>query len=237
MTDAPETVTEQDAAATETGPAGTAPEETAPENLSGAIEALLLMAEEPMAAATLAEATRAPVDRVIEVLSELAAFYDSSARGFELRHVGGGWRYYTRAEHAELINRWVLDGQQAKLSQAALETLAVVAYLQPISRTRVAAVRGVSVDGVMRTLTARGLIEEAGHDEETGALLFRTSDLFTEKLGLTSLSELPALAPYLPEAAELEAELSTLVEQPTVPAASTETAPDTETTPETEETP
>lgn len=221
MTDAPETATE---------------EEVAPENLGGAIEALLLMAEEPMAAATLAEATRTPVERVIEALTELAAFYDRSDRGFELRHVGGGWRYYTRAEHAELINRWVLDGQQAKLSQAALETLAVVAYLQPISRTRVAAVRGVSVDGVMRTLTARGLIEEAGHDEETGALLFRTTDLFTEKLGLTSLSELPALAPYLPEAAELEAELSTLVEQPNVPAAG-EPAPETGTAPASEPTP
>ncbi|NNG19466.1 SMC-Scp complex subunit ScpB [Naumannella sp. ID2617S] len=195
-----------------------------PENLAGAVEALLLMAEEPMAAATLAEATQAPVEQVIEVLSELAVFYDRTGRGFELRHVGGGWRYYTRAEHAELINRWVLDGQQSKLSQAALETLAVVAYLQPISRTRVAAVRGVSVDGVMRTLNARGLIAEAGHDEETGAMLFRTSELFCEKLGINSLSELPALAPYLPEAAELEAELSSLVETPTLEAAATEPA-------------
>lgn len=186
--------------------------------LEGALEALLLMAEEPMAASTLAEATRTPVDRVTAALARLVRFYDEHHRGFELRHVGGGWRYWTRTEHADLIGRWVLDGQQAKLSQAALETLSVIAYLQPISRTRVAAVRGVNVDGVVRTLTARGMIEEAGHDEQTGAAVFRTTDHFLERMGMASLAQLPPLAPHLPDATDLEAELGQLVDPPRVSA-------------------
>lgn len=176
--------------------------------LSGALEALLLMAEEPLAAVTLAEAVGEPADRVAGVLAELRDFYDRTGRGFELRHVGGGWRYYTRAEHAGLIGRWLVDGRHATLSQAALETLAVIAYLQPISRARVSAVRGVSVDGVMRTLTARGLIAETGTDSNTGAATFATTPLFCEKMGLASLAELPALAPHLPDALDLEAELA-----------------------------
>lgn len=178
--------------------------------LAGALEALLLMAEEPMAAVTLAEAVTEPVDRVTRTLVELRAFYDRTERGFELRHLAGGWRYYTRAEYAELINRWVVDGRPAILSKAALETLAVVAYLQPVSRTRVAAIRAVNVDGVMRTLQARGLIEERGPDEESGAMLFGTTDLFCERLGLRSLADLPPLAPHLPEASDLEAELASV---------------------------
>lgn len=178
------------------------------DELSGALEALLLMAEEPLAAVSLAEAVREPLDRVTATLAELAAFYDRTRRGFELRHLAGGWRYYTRAEHAGLISRWVIDGRHANLSQAALETLAVVAYLQPISRARVSAVRGVSVDGVMRTLTARGLIAESGADEHSGATLFVTTALFCEKMGLESLADLPPLAPHLPDALDLEAELA-----------------------------
>lgn len=176
--------------------------------LSGAVEALLLMGEEPMAAATLAEAVQEPVERVTSTLMELQAFYDRTGRGFELRHVAGGWRYYTRAEHAGVIGRWLVDGRHATLSRAALETLAVIAYLQPISRSRVSAVRGVSVDGVMRTLTARGLIAESGTDEHSGAMLFATTPLFCEKMGLASLAELPPLAPHLPDALDLEAELA-----------------------------
>ncbi|WP_425309475.1 SMC-Scp complex subunit ScpB [Ammonicoccus fulvus] len=178
------------------------------DELSGALEALLLMAEEPVAAVVLAEAVREPLDRVTATLAELAAFYDRTRRGFELRHLAGGWRYYTRAEHAGLISRWVIDGRHANLSQAALETLAVVAYLQPISRARVSAVRGVSVDGVIRTLTARGLIAESGADEHSGATLFVTTALFCEKMGLESLADLPPLAPHLPDALDLEAELA-----------------------------
>jgi len=127
-----------------------------------------------------------------------------------LREVGAGWRYYTRVEHHDVIARWLLEGQHGRLSQAALETLAVVAYLQPISRSRVSAVRGVNVDGVVRTLVTRELIEEEGRDPETGAMLFRTTPYFLERMGLTDLDELPPIAPHLPEASALEAELSGL---------------------------
>lgn len=178
--------------------------------LSGAIEALLLMATEPMPAAELAQAVDEPVAVVEECLAELVDFYDQSERGFELRHVGNGWRYYTRAEHADVIASWLLEGQRGNLSQAALETLAVVAYLQPISRGRVSAVRGVNVDGVMRTLATRDLIEEVGRDPETGARLYATTGYFLERMGLTSLDQLPALAPHLPDASALEAELAGL---------------------------
>jgi segregation and condensation protein B len=132
----------------------------------------------------------------------LAAEYDEAGRGFELREVAGGWRFYTRASCAAYVERFVLDGQQARLTQAALETLAVVAYRQPVSRARVSAVRGVNVDGVMRTLVARGLVEEAGREGsggEGGSILYRTTSYFLERLGLRSLEDLPDLAPFLPE--------------------------------------
>ncbi|MFL6156870.1 MAG: SMC-Scp complex subunit ScpB, partial [Marmoricola sp.] len=114
-------------------------------------------------------------------------------------NVAGGWRYYTREEYAGVVERFVLDGQQARLTQAALETLAVVAYKQPVSRARVSAIRGVNVDGVMRTLLTRGLLEEAGTDAETGAHLYRTTVYFLERIGITSLDELPELAPFVPD--------------------------------------
>jgi len=180
------------------------------ENVAGALEALLLLAAEPVTEFELAQAVGVPESVVAEQLAELVAFYSETGRGFELRQVGGGWRYYTREEYADLITRCVVEGQQSKLSQAALETLAVVAYTQPISRSRVSAVRGVNVDGVMRTLLARGLIEEAGHDQESGAVLFATTSYFLERMGLTALQDLPPLAPQLPEVEELEAELGQL---------------------------
>src|SRR5437867_1651543 len=127
-------------------------------NVAGALEALLLLAAEPLTEFELAQAVAVPESVVADTLAELVAFYDETGRGFELRQVGGGWRYYTREEYADLISRYVVEGQQSKLSRAALETLAVVAYTQPISRGRVSAVRGVNVDAVMRTLLARGLI-------------------------------------------------------------------------------
>lgn len=182
-------------------------------SVTAPLEALLLMATEPMGAAELAAALDVPTPVVWAALERLAAFYDETGRGFELRQVGEGWRYYTRPEHADVVSRWVLEGQQARLSQAALETLAVVAYLQPISRSRVGAIRGVNVDGVMRTLTTRGLIEEAGASPETGAMLFRTSAYFLERMGYTSVDDLPPIAPHLPEASLLEAELAGLAEQ------------------------
>jgi segregation and condensation protein B len=181
-------------------------------NVAGALEALLLLTAEPVTEFELAQAVGVPESVVAETLDELVAFYQETGRGFELRQVGGGWRYYTREEYGDLIATYVLEGQQSKLSQAALETLAVVAYTQPISRARVSAVRGVNVDGVMRTLLARGLIEEVGHDHESGAVLFATTSYFLERMGLKTLDELPPLAPQLPEVEELEAELGALAE-------------------------
>ncbi|SDS27624.1 condensin subunit ScpB [Friedmanniella luteola] len=181
-----------------------------PADVSGALEALLLVAEEPRRSDDLAAALGAPEPVVRQALAELVRFYDETGRGFELREVGGGWRYWTREEHADLIAATVLEGQQARLSQAALETLAVIAYTQPISRGRVSAVRGVNVDGVIRTLLARGLVEEAGQDVDSGAVVFATTSHFLERMGLRSLDDLPALAPHLPEASALEAELGQL---------------------------
>ncbi len=184
--------------------------EHSPAEISGAVEALLLLAAEPVPQRELAEAVGVPEPVVEECLAGLVAFYDETGRGFELRRVGAGWRYYTRAEHADLIAAHVVRGGSGKLSQAALETLAVIAYAQPVSRGRVSGIRGVNVDGVIRTLLARSLIIEAGHDAETGAAVFATTDHFLERIGLRSLTELPPLAPHLPDAAELEAELSEL---------------------------
>ncbi len=189
-----------------------------PDDLSPAIEALLLVAEEPRRTDDLAAALGAPEPVVRQALADLVRFYDETGRGFELREVGGGWRYWTREEHADLIAATVLEGQQSRLSQAALETLAVIAYTQPISRGRVSAVRGVNVDGVIKTLVARGLIEEAGHDTDSGAVVFATTGHFLERMGLRSLDDLPALAPHLPEASALEAELQLAAVRPPDPA-------------------
>jgi len=167
--------------------------------LGAALEAILLVTDLPIDAATLASLVRRPSGEVDAQLTILAADYTSAGRGFELREVSGGWRFYTRAECAEVVERYVRDGQQARLTQAALETLAVVAYRQPVSRARISAVRGVNVDGVVRTLTSRGLVAEAGHDQSTGAILYRTTELFLERLGLRSLEELPPVADYLPD--------------------------------------
>jgi segregation and condensation protein B len=170
--------------------------------LRTALEAILMVVDEPVGDVLLAQVTERPTDEVRAALRALAAEYDEAGRGFELREVAGGWRFYTRASCAAYVERFVLDGQQARLTQAALETLAVVAYRQPVSRARVSAVRGVNVDGVMRTLVARGLVEEAGREGsggEGGSILYRTTSYFLERLGLRSLEDLPDLAPFLPE--------------------------------------
>jgi len=172
--------------------------------LRAALEAILLVVDEPVPEVTLAQVVERPRDEVLATLHELAREYEESGRGFALREVAGGWRYYTRPECSAVVERFVLDGQQVRLTQAALETLAVVAYRQPVSRSRVSAVRGVNVDGVMRTLLSRGLVEEAGTESESQAVLYRTTALFLERLGLRSLDELPDLAPFLPEAQALE---------------------------------
>nr|WP_232425514.1 SMC-Scp complex subunit ScpB [Pseudofrankia inefficax] len=178
-----------------------------PENrppLVALVEAVLMVAEKPVGVAELATGLAAHALDVERVLAELAAQYRADGRGFDLRHVGGGWRFYTAEECAPWVERFVLAGQMSKLSQAALETLAVVAYQQPVSRGRISAVRGVSADGVIRTLTARGLVEEATTDPETGAILYRTTDYFLERLGLRGLDELPPLAPLLPGFDDIE---------------------------------
>jgi segregation and condensation protein B len=172
--------------------------------LRPALEAVLMVADQPLDHVTLASAVGYPPEQVREALAGLADEYAEQGRGFDLRNVAGGWRFYTREEYAAVVERFVLDGQQARLTQAALETLAVVAYKQPVSRARVSAIRGVNVDGVMRTLVARGLVEEAGHDSETTATLYRTTSYFLERIGVQSLEELPELAPYLPEMGDLD---------------------------------
>lgn len=173
-------------------------------SLSAAIEAILLLADEPISSVNLAQIVRRPVPEVDETIAALVAEYDEAERGFELREVAGGWRYYTRLSCSLVIERMVLDGQQSRLTQAALETLAVIAYRQPVSRGRVAAVRGVSVDGVIRTLLSRGLIEEAGMEQVSGAILYRTTPYFLERMGINSLADLPPLAEHLPDFSELD---------------------------------
>ena len=173
-------------------------------DLEPALEAVLMVADQPLDHLTLAQAVGHPAHEVSAALDRLAQEYAAQGRGFDLRHVAGGWRFYTREEHAAVVERFVLDGQQARLTQAALETLAVVAYQQPVSRARVSAIRGVNVDGVMRTLVSRGLVEEAGHDQTTTAVLYRTSSYFLERIGVSSLADLPELAPFLPEMDELD---------------------------------
>ncbi|MBX6355050.1 MAG: SMC-Scp complex subunit ScpB [Micromonosporaceae bacterium] len=167
--------------------------------LRGALEAILLVVEEPVSEATLAQVLQQPTERVAELLSGLAAEYESTGRGFELRKAAGGWRLYTRPQYAQYVERFVLDGQQVRLTQAALETLAVIAYKQPVTRSRISAIRGVNCDGVIRTLVSRGLVEECGTEPDSGAFLYRTTTLFLEKLGLNSVEELPPLAPFLPD--------------------------------------
>ncbi len=186
------------------------PSEPTP-SLRSALEAILMVVDEPVTEVVLAQVTERPTAEVAATLRELAAEYDDTARGFELREVAGGWRYYSRTSCSAYVERFVLDGQQARLTQAALETLAVVAYRQPVSRARVSAVRGVNVDGVIRTLVTRGLIEEAGSDGASGAILYRTTAYFLERLGLRSLDELPELAPFLPDLPDL-AELHEVID-------------------------
>jgi segregation and condensation protein B len=179
--------------------------------LRGAIEAILLVVDEPIEATMLAQVLRQPTERIVSELTDIARQLDEEERGHELRTVGSGWRYYTRPVYAEVVERFVLDGQHARLTQAALETLAVVAYRQPVSRSRVSAVRGVNVDGVIRTLVSRGLIEDAGTEQDSGAMLYRTTPYFLERLGISGVDQLPDLANFLPLPSTiegLEAELS-----------------------------
>lgn len=175
-------------------------------DLRRAAEALLLVTEEPLTAELMAQLLEAPAARLEDLCRELAAEYDATDRGFQLVRVAGGWRYQTHPDLAPYVERFVLDGQSARLSNAALETLAIVAYKQPVSRAQVAAIRGVNVDGVMRTLTQRGYVDEVGRDPGPGqAVLYGTTDTFLEKLGLDSIDELPPLGDFVPGADVYEA--------------------------------
>lgn len=196
---------QHDATATEHTPEAPVPAELP---LREAVEAVLMVVDEPVTAAQLAEATGAEIVAVQHVLTNLVQDYDGESatprRGFELREVAGGWRIYTRPDHAEVVERFIVEGQTARLTQAALETLAVVAYLQPVTRSRVAGIRGVNTDTVMRTLVSRGLVSEVGSDPLTGAVLYGTTGTFLQTLGVDSLDELPQLSAHLPGLEDLD---------------------------------
>jgi segregation and condensation protein B len=187
-----------------------------PGGAKAAIEAVLMVLDQPATATELAAGLNLTVAVVERLLAELQREYNgytvkapdmdvasdagfsASPRGFELRNIAGGWRIYSRTDFADVVGRFVLEGQTARLTQAALETLAVIAYRQPVSRARVSAIRGVNVDSVVRTLTQRGLVEDAGNDPESGAVLYRTTSYFLERMGIGSVAELPQLSPHLP---------------------------------------
>jgi segregation and condensation protein B len=174
-----------------------------PGGAAAVLEAVLMVADEPVPAVRLATVLALPTAEVEELLAGLAAEYRGTGggrpRGFDLREVSGGWRIYSAPAYADVVGRFVTDGQSARLTQAALETLAVIAYRQPVTRGQVSAVRGVNVDGVVRTLAARGLVAETGTEPTSGAVLYGTTGYFMERMGLGSLDDLPPLAPYLPD--------------------------------------
>lgn len=174
--------------------------------LRSRLESLLLVADEPASPEDFARVLDRPAQEVREVLEEIATEFSDRGMGFELRERDGLWRLYTRRENSPVVEAKILDGTQQRLSRAALETLAVVAYRQPVTRSQVSGVRGVNCDGVMRTLSLRGLIAEAGVTGETGgAHLYVTTDLFLEQLGIDSLEALPNLAPMLPDVDSIDA--------------------------------
>jgi segregation and condensation protein B len=174
------------------------------------IEAILMVVDEPVTELTLATVLAVTVDAVVESLNRLALSYDD--RGFTLKAINGGWRFYSHPDCAQAVEKFVLDGQQNRLTQAALETLAVIAYRQPVSRARVSAIRGVNVEAVMKTLVNRGLVEEYGVENETGAILYKTTSYFLERLGLKSLDDLSPLAPHLPDLDGLDEILDSLTD-------------------------
>ena len=178
--------------------------------LHRSIEAILMVVDEPVSETTLATILERPEAEIGEALIELIATY--ADRGFELKKINGGWRFYSHPDQASVVEKFVLDGQQSRLTQAALETLAVIAYRQPISRARVSAIRGVNVEAVMKTLVNRGLVEESGVENETGAILYRTTSFFLEKIGLNTVEDLPALAPFLPDIDGLDEVIASLTD-------------------------
>ncbi|WP_235566556.1 SMC-Scp complex subunit ScpB [Microbacterium sp. Root61] len=206
MTDEPteQTMRETDAAASESSEAPARPHDVV--SVARRLEAILLVIEEPQSLVSLAAAVSAPVPAVRQAIEGLVEDYDGLAggprRGFELREVGGGWRLYVREEHDDVVSEFVNTQAPSRLSQAALETLAVIAYKQPVSRSQVASIRAVNVDSVVRTLLARGLITEVFTDAETGAINYGTTDALLVNLGINSLDELPHISPLLDDGAD-----------------------------------
>lgn len=190
------------------------PPEMEDSELGAVLEALLLVVDTPATVEQLASVVEQPPYRVAAKLAAMAQEFADRSSGIDLREAGGGWRMYTRSRYAPYVERLLLDGARSKLTRAALETLAVVAYRQPVTRARVSAVRGVNVDAVMRTLMARGLITEAGTDPDSGAVTFATTELFLERLGLSSLADLPDIAPLLPDVDVIDDLSETLDEDP-----------------------
>jgi segregation and condensation protein B len=192
-------------------------------DLEPAIEAILLVAHEPVTAELMAQLLEQPLSRIEDVCELLAARYTAGGHGFELVKVAGGYRFQTRAELSAYVERFLLNEQRARLSGAALETLAIVAYKQPISRAQIASIRGVDPDGVLRTLMARGYVDEVGRDNGPGqAVLFGTTSMFLDKLGLDSTDDLPPIAEFIPGAdvvEALDAGLSAQIEEPGAPPA------------------
>lgn len=182
------------------------------EKLNRALEAILMVVDEPVSELILAQITETPTEMVMSALKGLAQSYEDQGKGFQLREIAGGWRFYSHPDQAPLVEKFVLDGQQTRLTQAALETLAVIAYRQPVSRARVSAIRGVNVEAVMKTLLTRGLVEEQGIEHETGAILYGTTSYFLEKIGVRGIEDLPALAPFLPDLDGLDEVLATLID-------------------------
>ena len=181
-----------------------------PAALARSIEAILMVVDEPVTELTLASVLQVTVDQVVDALDALVPSY--ADRGFTLKAINGGWRFYSHPDCSDVVQKFVLDGQQNRLTQAALETLAVIAYRQPISRARVSAIRGVNVEAVMTTLITRGLVEEYGVENETGAILYKTTSYFLERLGLNALTDLPPLAPHLPDIDGLDEILDSLTD-------------------------
>ncbi|MEY2641770.1 MAG: SMC-Scp complex subunit ScpB [Acidimicrobiia bacterium] len=171
-----------------------------------ALEAIILVASEPVSPELLAQILEQPIDVVTSLCESLASAYDDAGHGFQLVQVAGGYRYQSHPDVAAYVERYILDGQRARLSGAALETLAIIAYKQPISRAQVAAIRGVDPDGVMRTLQGRGYIDQVGRDPGPGqAVMWGTTPAFLEKLGINSIADLPAIAEFVPGADVVEA--------------------------------
>ncbi|MGC5161900.1 SMC-Scp complex subunit ScpB [Rhodococcus sp. DT1] len=188
--------------------------EMADDELVAALEALLLVVDTPAPTEQLAAAIGVTTERAETALRGLAQSLTARGSGIDLRIAGDGWRFYTRRDFAPYVEKLLQGGARTKLTRAALETLAVVAYRQPVTRSRVSAVRGVNVDGVMRTLLARDLIAEAGTDRETGGTLYVTTDLFLERLGLASLQDLPPVGPLLPDVDVIDAISESLESDP-----------------------